>query len=215
MASSQSSAWPEGQPWTEVPLLIKLAVLILISPDAATVSVPSKEDDEMQLTRQHDQLPSRGQTVHQISHHLRVRRRAHNHRRTTHLRQGLGVILFTRIHIYVGAELLGKLLFRSTAGQRDDFVAHSVCVLQGQVAEAAEALDSDGFAARDLHLAHGIEDCDAGTEERRIACGVNVCGDTDGGFRAEDAVFGVYCSLVTRTFSWLWVTYIHRRESRH
>lgn len=174
-----------------------------------------EKDYEMRLTRQHNQLPSRGQPIHQISHHFWIRRRAHNHRRTTHLRQGLGVILFTGIHIYVGAEVLCKLLFRSAAGQRDDFVAHLVCVLQGQVAEAAEALDADGFAARNLHLAHGIEDCDAGTEERRIACRVNVCRDTDGGFRAEDAVFGIYCSLMIRTFSWLWGTYIHRRESRH
>ena len=58
------------------------------------------------------------------------------------------------------------------------------------MAETAETLDRDGFAARDFHLAHGVEDGDAGAEDWGVACGVDVWGDVDGGFGAKGAVFG-------------------------
>ena len=51
-------------------------------------------------------------------------------------------------------------------------------------------MDRDGFAARDFHLAHGVEDGDAGAEDGSVAGGVDVCGDVDGGFGAKGAVFG-------------------------
>ena len=71
-------------------------------------------------------------------------------------------------------------------------VAHFICVLQSQVAETAETLYGDGFTARNLHLSHRIEDGDASAEKRRVACGINLCGDVDGGFGAKDAIFGDY-----------------------
>lgn len=64
------------------------------------------------------------------------------------------MILFTSIHIYMRAEILCKPVLRASAGQRNDFVAHFVCVLQGQVAKTSETLDGDGFTAHDFHLAH-------------------------------------------------------------
>ena len=57
--------------------------------------------------------------------------------------------------------------------------------------ETTEALDCDGFAAHNMHLAHRVEDRDASAEKRRIACGVNVFGNVNDGFRLEDAIFGI------------------------
>ena len=142
------------------------------------------------LTRQEQQLPPRRQPIRQIAHDIRIRRRAHNHRRPAHLRQRLRMILLTRIHIHMRAQIFREFLFTAGAGERDDLVAHFIRVLEGQVAEAAEALDRDGFAARDFHLAHGVEDCDAGAENGGVGGGVDVGGDVDGGFGAEGAVFG-------------------------
>ena len=58
------------------------------------------------------------------------------------------------------------------------------------MAETAEALDRDGFAAGDVHVAHAVEDGDAGAEDGGVARGVDVWGDVDGGFGAQGAVFG-------------------------
>jgi hypothetical protein len=46
-----------------------------------------------------------------------------------------------------------------------------------------------------VHVAHGVEDGDAGAEHGCVGCGGGVGRDADGGFGAEGAVFGVFSSV--------------------
>lgn len=53
------------------------------------------------------------------------------------------MVFFTTVHVRVRAEIFGELFFGVGAGEGDDFEAHFVGVLEGEVAETAEALDGD------------------------------------------------------------------------
>ena len=102
---------------------------MLTSPLAITVSVEFVWRESGWLTRQEQQLASRRQPVGQIAHDFRIRRRAHNHSRTAHLRQSLGMILLARVHIHMRTQVFGELFLTARARERDDLVAHFVRVL--------------------------------------------------------------------------------------
>ena len=53
-------------------------------------------------------------------------------------------------------------------------------------------MDRDRGSGGDVHVADGIEAGYAGAEDGCVLRGVDVGWDADGGFGAEDAVFGVY-----------------------
>ncbi len=57
------------------------------------------------------------------------------------------------------------------------------------MSETAETLDRNELAGGDLHLAHAVEDGDAGAEEGRVGGGIDIGGNVDNGLGAEDAVF--------------------------
>ena len=57
------------------------------------------------------------------------------------------------------------------------------------MAETAQTLDCDDFTSGNVHLAHAVEDCDAGAEEWGRVGRVDIVRDADCGFGAEDAVF--------------------------
>ncbi len=58
------------------------------------------------------------------------------------------------------------------------------------MSKPSKTLYGDRFARHDIHLAHAVEDGDAGTEDGGVGGGVDVRGDLDGSFSLEDAVFG-------------------------
>ena len=97
--------------------------------------------------------------------------------------------LLAAINVDVCPQVLRELLFGATARERDDFVAHLVCILESQMAETAQTLDCDDFTSGDVHLAHAVEDCDTGAEEGGALGRVNIVRDTNGGLGAYDAVF--------------------------
>ena len=94
------------------------------------------------------------------------------------------MILLAAINIDVCPQVLRELLFGGTARERHDFVAHLVCILKSQMAEAAQTLDCDKFTRGNVHLAHAVEDCNTGAEEGGGDGRVDVVRDTNGGFGA-------------------------------
>ena len=99
------------------------------------------------------------------------------------------MVLFAAINVDMCPQILRELLFGATARERDDFVAHLVCILESQMAETAQPLDCDDFSSGNIHLAHAVEDCDTGAEEGGGVGRVDIVRDTNGGFGAHDAVF--------------------------
>ena len=56
--------------------------------------------------------------------------------------------------------------------------------------KTTEALNGADFARHYFHLTHAIENGDTSAEERGVGGRVGVGGNADGGFAANDAVFG-------------------------
>ena len=99
------------------------------------------------------------------------------------------MVLLAAIDIDMCPQVHRELLFRATARERDDFVAHPVRILDSQMAQTAQALDCDKFTRWDVHLAHTVEDCDTSAEKGGGVGGADVVRYTNGGFGAQDAVF--------------------------
>lgn len=92
----------------------------------------------------------------------------------------------------MGTQVPDKLLLLSIARDRDHSETESVRILDGQMAQASEPLDSDRGPGVDVHLPHRIEDGHSGAENGSILGGANVSGDTDTCLGAQDTVFGIY-----------------------
>ena len=132
------------------------------------------------------------QPIQQIARVLWVRCRADNHRRTTKLLQGFGLLLTAASDVVHGAEILSELLLGPAGAERYDSITHLVGILKSQMAEPTKSLNSDSFASIDFHLAHGIEDRDTCAEEGSGLSRVDFGWDFDDRFGPEDAVFLVY-----------------------
>lgn len=123
--------------------------------------------------RQYQQLAARIQTSSQRPNSGRIRRCTDDKRRTTHRGEPLGGVLLGCVDVLVRAELVGEIALLVAGGEGDNFVAHLGCVLDGEMAEPAEALHGNDFAGDDLQFADGVEDCDAGTEDGCVFCWVD------------------------------------------
>ena len=144
------------------------------------------------LTRQNQQLAQHPKSLQQQRHRIRAGRRSHDQRRSPQLLQLLARIAFAGIDVLTRAQLPREGFLLRVARQGHDAVAEAACVLDGEVAEAAETLDRDRGSGGDVHVADGIEAGHAGAEDGCVFRGVDVGGGADGGFGAKDAVFGVY-----------------------
>ena len=100
------------------------------------------------------------------------------------------MILLASIDVDMGSEILCKLLFRSAAGKDHNLETHLICILDAEMTESAEALYRHSLAGHNLHLTHAVEDCDTSAEEWGRDGWVEVRGDADCCFGAEDAVLG-------------------------
>lgn len=126
----------------------------------------------------------------QITHYFRIRRRGHDHSGSAHVLQRFCMVLLAPINVYMSPQVLGKLLLGACARQCNDLVTHLVRVLESQVTQSTKALDSNYLPGCDFHVAHAVEDRDAGAEKGGVRGGVDVGGDAYRGFRAEEAVLG-------------------------
>ncbi len=86
------------------------------------------------------------------------------------------------------AELGSEVLFLGARRESDDFVTHFVRVLHCEMTQTAETLDSDNVAWCDMLLADGVEDCYAGAKDRGVGGRVDIFGNRDDGFGAEENV---------------------------
>ncbi len=60
------------------------------------------------------------------------------------------------------------------------------------MAEASQALNGNGFASPDVHVADGVEDRQTSTENGRITRGINVGRNVDSRLGANNSILGVY-----------------------
>ena len=141
-----------------------------------------KERERIVFTSQNQQFPKGPKTMDQAFHDLGVGRRGHDQRRPTHLLQRFSVVLLAPVDVIGRTQLFRERLFRRAARQRDHSVPHLRGVLDRQMAQAAEALDRNDFTGSDLHLAHAVEDGDAGAEKGCVGGWIDVGRNTDGGF---------------------------------
>lgn len=60
------------------------------------------------------------------------------------------------------------------------------------MAEASQALNGNGFASPDLHVADGVEDGQPSTENGCIARGIDVGRNVDSRLGANESILGIY-----------------------
>lgn len=77
-----------------------------------------------------------------------------------------GYVVFRSSKDVVSAQLLGKVCLTGRACQCNDLEAHRTCVLQSEMAQAAETLNDDDIAGLGVADHEGLVNCVAGTEQR-------------------------------------------------
>lgn len=143
------------------------------------------------LTGKNEQFPKHTQTAYQGFNDISVRCCRNNQRSASKLLQRLGRIDLGGVNILMSTQLSSKLLLFGATRQCDYAPAKLVGVLNGQVPEAADTLDSDGCAWFDVHATHGGENGHACAEDGRIFRCIDVFWHADDSFAMQFAVFGV------------------------
>lgn len=133
-------------------------VLKVTSPGTATVLVynpqPRQTPLQVPLTGENKQLADRRETGQKPGNLLGIRVGGHDKRRTTQPFKCWASLLLGRVNVLMGTQLAGKILLVRTVGDGNDPPAKFIGILDGKMAQTAEALDGDGLTRGDVHAAH-------------------------------------------------------------
>ncbi len=110
--------------------------------------------------------------------------------------QFLGWVLRGGVDVDVRAELFGERALILPASDGDGAIAGLGCVLDGEVAEAADAEDGNGVAGARSAIAQGVEGGDTGAKQRCRIGIVQVVGDDGDGVGGGDDVVGIAAVVV-------------------
>src|SRR5439155_5063412 len=138
-----------------------------------------------------EQLPAGLEAVDGTGDGLAVRRGRQHEVRSSKLLQPCGGGAVGGVDVLVRAELLRELPLVGAARDRDRPETHLRGELDGEVSEAADALDRHGVPRTRAAVAERVVGGDSGAEQGSGVLGVELLGDPRGGFVRDDDVLCV------------------------